>query len=896
MNTLKKINKLLFILIISLIMFIVTSPEVKADSLLHTKGGQIWPDQGYYLSRHFLGGEPAYCIQWDYGSPGNVMYNPYSPSAITERKKFISGKIIEDINATTSLTSDEKIVYINRALNTLLGLPGSRDFSYKPEIMNYINNATKYVDTVETLCTGNNTPNCFNYEKFTLNYNNTMNQIGTSSDFISNKITLTGLLSSYGGTGTKYTISISSSNNSNISICSNSNGTGCTGTSVTLNNPTDSYSFYVKVTGATPSSVINISAKGENSATYPYAEAYIYSEWYQALMMLREKTVTRSISRSGTLHIPDVTKYTITATKTDEYGDNLTGASFRVYRADSSGKEIKELAKNSNGSATLSYTETEFATSNEWFNYQYCLVETSSPLGYIYGAKEREPLCVKPESTKTSICYDTNGKNTGDTELCQTHAKYCSSDIGTLDEASGKCIITNSKTEVDGGLIVKEIKEPNVKDNHSCEGEFTYNNTSGLCELLVSEEPKEDNTCEEGFTLNTENNKCEKKETKEATNNPTYTCDEGYSHEKDEEDKTICSRYTCSDETYSYSSEEKVCKKVSDPNKCKRVSDNKEVDMLYCNINSQEYTLVTTSNNSINFVKTNSKNSVTISKTDITGENEISGAKMKICTTKPNDNLDCELAYVTQKGKCSSDSEKKGLCKNNSDGTMNIYMQWISDIAPRTWRGLKTDTNYYLVETVAPLGYSISSYISFKVSKEGTVTVGDKVVEDNKIIVENTLTKITISKQDIATSKELPGATLKLCLAAYDDKGKVHTIVDEEGNCTIPVLEDGSEAIWESSNTPKELVGLPAATYYLIETITPDDYDIAEKILFTLNQDGTITDEKGKEIKDNKIVMYDKKLTPPPTGAAIIVIAVLGLAGLAGGTVYYLKKVKPKRG
>ena len=110
MNTLKKINKLLFILIISLIMFIVTSPEVKADSLLHTKGGQIWPDQVYYLSRHFLGGEPAYCIQWDYGSPGNVMYNPYSPSAITERKKFIAGKIIEDINATTSLTSDEIIV------------------------------------------------------------------------------------------------------------------------------------------------------------------------------------------------------------------------------------------------------------------------------------------------------------------------------------------------------------------------------------------------------------------------------------------------------------------------------------------------------------------------------------------------------------------------------------------------------------------------------------------------------------------------------------------------------------------------------------------------------------------------------------------------------------------
>lgn len=891
------VKKILCVLVIGLFTFVSFSLDVKADSLLHRRGKSIWPDLGYTLNEHYLGGKAAYCIQWNYGTLDNVMYTSFSDPAITERNKFIAGKIIQDINADGSLTSDQKYVYIDRALNTLFKITGYRDFSSHSNIVAYINNATKYVDEVETLCTGNNTSGCFNYEKFTLSYSgNTMNQIGTSDDFISNKITLTGLLSSYGGTSTSYTISLSSSN-SDVSICKNSNGTGCEGKSVTLTNPTSDYSFYVKVSNASPSSTVSVTAKGSNSSTYPYAKPYRYTIWYQALVLPTEKSVSRSLSRSTTLHIPDVTKYSITATKTDEYGDNLTGASFRVYRADSSGKEIKELAKNSSGSATLSYTETEFTTNSEWFDYQYCLVETSSPIGYIYGTKEKEPLCVTPNKNKTSVCYDSTGNDTGDKELCEIHSVDCSSDLGVYDEATNKCLLTNNKMESEGGLIVKEVKDANVKDNHSCEGDYTYNNTSMMCELLVTEEVLEDGTCNEGFTLNSEDNICEKKDVKEAINNPTYYCDEGYYHENDADSgKTFCVKFSCGEEGYVYSSEEKVCKKASEPNVCKRISDGTKVDLSYCNINSQEYTLVTTGNNSINFVKSNSKNFVTISKTDVTGENEISGAKMKICSTKPDKNLDCELAYVTQKGKCTSEEEKTGLCKNNSDGTMNIYMQWVSDIAPRTFRGLKTGVNYYLVETIAPLGYAISSYVPFMVSEDGSVTSGDRVVENNRIIIENDLTKIVISKQDIATSKELPGATLKLCLAAIDEDGKAITIVDEAGNCTIPVLADGSEAIWESSDKPKELVGLPAASYYLVETITPDDYDVAEKIFFTLNQDGSITDINGKSIKDNKIVMYDKKLKSPPTGTTILIAVLAGVLALGGGTLYYFKKIKPKRG
>ncbi len=892
MNSQKKIKKSFNTLMVGLLSFIIIFIVASADSLVHTKGDNIFYSSTNYISKHYLGGEDAYCIQWTYNTIDGAVYSPFEDSAITERRRFIAGKIIEDVN-NSSESEDNKIVLIDKCLNTLFGLSGSRNFSGETAVANYINNATKYVDNTEKLCTGNNTSGCFNSEKFTLNYSgNTMNQIENGSNFISNKITLTGLLSSYGGTGTSYTIKVSSSKNSNVEICQNSNGTNCSGTSVTITNPTSDHSFYVKVTGATPSSTISISATGSNVAVYPYASAYAHTSSYQALMLEDEKEVSRTLSRSATLYIPDVTKYTITATKTDEYGDNLTGASFRVYRADSSGKEIEELVKNSNGSATLSYTETEFTTSDEWYNYLYCLVETASPSGYIYGTSEKEPLCVAPVKNTTSICYNALGENTKDVEYCNTHTLECSTTQGKLSESSGKCIITSDKSTDNGGLIVIETTEATINDDHSCDGDYTYNKSTNLCEIVLTTDPSEDNTCtEEGYTFNEESGKCEKKDTKEAINEPTYSCDiERYSLEKDENGDNICVKYSCSDSNYTYVSEEKICKSTSDPTVCKRVSDNITVDSKYCSINSQEYTLVTTNSNSINFVKTNSKNSVSISKTDVTGENELSGAKMKICSTKPDSNFNCEIAYVVQKGSCST--EKAGVCTNNSDGTMNVYMQWVSDIAPRTWKGLNTDVNYYLVETIAPLGYSVSSYVQFSISKDGTVASENKVVENNHIIVKNDLTTITISKQDIATSKELPGATLKLCLVGFDEEGDLQTIVDEEGNCSIPILADGSEATWISTDTPKELTGLPAGTYYLIETITPDDYDVAEKILFTLNQDGTVTDSNGKNILNNKIIMYDKKITSPPTGSKIAIVVVLGIIGLGVGTYFYFKKTK----
>ena len=71
--------------------------------------------------------------------------------------------------------------------------------------------------------------------------------------------------------------------------------------------------------------------------------------------------------------------------------------------------------------------------------------------------------------------------------------------------------------------------------------------------------------------------------------------------------------------------------------------------------------------------------------------------------------------------------------------------------------------------------------------------------------------KVEISKKDLTTMEELPGAEL--------------TITDR----------DGKEINrWVSTDTPHYIEKLPAGEYILTEITAPDGYDIAESIRFTV--------------------------------------------------------------
>ena len=199
----------------------------------------------------------------------------------------------------------------------------------------------------------------------------------------------------------------------------------------------------------------------------------------------------------------------------------------------------------------------------------------------------------------------------------------------------------------------------------------------------------------------------------------------------------------------------------------------------------------------------------------------------------------------------------------NADG--EIVDRWTSDGTNHVVSKLGAG-EYVLKEIAAPDGYVIATDIKFTVDIYGNVTVENvdsTAVSDNGyplIVMVDDTTKVRISKRDITTGKELPGATLQ--------------IIDENGN----VVEE-----WVSTDEAHFIEGklIAGKEYTLRETIAPDGYEIANEIRFTVNEDGSVTE----------VVMYDEltpKTTTPYTGdnhndfaafamlgAASVIIAIL---------------------
>ena len=176
----------------------------------------------------------------------------------------------------------------------------------------------------------------------------------------------------------------------------------------------------------------------------------------------------------------------------------------------------------------------------------------------------------------------------------------------------------------------------------------------------------------------------------------------------------------------------------------------------------------------------------------------------------------------------------------NADG--ETVDKWTSDGKNHIVSKLGTG-EYVLKEIAAPDGYVIATDIKFTVDVYGNITienVDSTAVSDNGyplIVMVDDTTKVRISKQDVTTGEELPGATLQ--------------IIDENGN----VVEE-----WVSTNEPHMIEGklIAGKEYTLKEIIAPEGYEIANEIKFTVNEDGSVTE----------VVMYDEHtpdLETPPT-------------------------------
>ena len=159
----------------------------------------------------------------------------------------------------------------------------------------------------------------------------------------------------------------------------------------------------------------------------------------------------------------------------------------------------------------------------------------------------------------------------------------------------------------------------------------------------------------------------------------------------------------------------------------------------------------------------------------------------------------------------------------------NAYMTAVSDENGHFEFDKIPYGEYIVREIEAPTGYILSDE-SYPV----TISEDGEVIEIKAV---NKSTKVRISKQDITTGEELPGATLQ--------------IIDEDGNVATE---------WVSTDEAHFIEGklIAGKEYTLRETIAPDGYEIASEIKFTVNTDGSVTE----------VVMYDEHtpdLEIPPT-------------------------------
>lgn len=219
-------------------------------------------------------------------------------------------------------------------------------------------------------------------------------------------------------------------------------------------------------------------------------------------------------------------------------------------------------------------------------------------------------------------------------------------------------------------------------------------------------------------------------------------------------------------------------------------------------------------------------------------------------------NIDTEV--VISKIDITNGQELPGatLTIKNSNG--EVVKTWVSSDKPEVIKGLSLG-KYTLTEEIAPDGYELSTEtIEFEVSANGVVT---KVVMENKPVDK---TPIFISKQDIATKKELAGAYLE--------------VRDENGNLV--------EA-WVSTDTPHMIEKLEAGKYFLTEILAPEGYELStETVEFIVNEDGTVNGD---------IIMYNEVQTvevPNTSSFKNITTSLIGIIVIAFGAVMIYKNYK----
>lgn len=147
------------------------------------------------------------------------------------------------------------------------------------------------------------------------------------------------------------------------------------------------------------------------------------------------------------------------------------------------------------------------------------------------------------------------------------------------------------------------------------------------------------------------------------------------------------------------------------------------------------------------------------------------------------------------------------------------YLTWTTDLMSYPVYRIPAG-EYLLVEIASPIGY-------IKVNPK-LITVLE-TTEVQSVSITNDFTKVQISKKDITTGNELPGADLMI----YDYETWNRISEDESVNAA-PLYS------WTSSATPYYIEKLPVGKYVLVETSAPAGYVKSEAVEFEILETGDI--------------------------------------------------------
>jgi len=202
------------------------------------------------------------------------------------------------------------------------------------------------------------------------------------------------------------------------------------------------------------------------------------------------------------------------------------------------------------------------------------------------------------------------------------------------------------------------------------------------------------------------------------------------------------------------------------------------------------------------------------------------------CSNKPTE------IWVSKRD-LTNDEELPGATLAIKDMDGNTVTTWVSTDEPHRVTGLHFGESYTLTEIRAADGYALANDITFRLIQKSDedgnhleecevyyLTTKNilfwkwddwKLLDDATVIMQDDITKVQISKKDLTTNEELPGAEL--------------IITDEKGS---------EIDRWISTDAPHYMEKLPAGKYTLTEVTAPDGYAIAERMEFEVLPNGEV--------------------------------------------------------